>query len=180
MKTRNPFKTIKLIALLIIFCSSTSCTHYFRHITADQFSTQTIQEYSDANKYFILHSDTLVRHMTVIQISDDTVNATLEYTLGYQAKYLHPKEKGVNRFKKKKEPEIINAVHLYVSNANISKYDRIVSIPMSSIYTVKYNEYAQALSRASYAIPIVIFGGGAFIFIVGIIGLSAAGLMGTG
>jgi len=73
MKTRILHKPIKLIALLLVLCSSTSCMYYFKHITESPYSTETIERYQEDNKYLILHSDTLAWRLSELNISNDII-----------------------------------------------------------------------------------------------------------
>ncbi|MCK4569598.1 MAG: hypothetical protein KAT76_04855 [Bacteroidales bacterium] len=167
MKTRILHKPIIFTALIVLLCLSSSCS-FFRVVTESQYTSQSIKQYEDEGKYLILQRGDEAWHLYDLQITNDSIYAMLDHQIGYHLNYLNPKDKGLNRFKKKYEPEVINAVHLYTSDTSFSSFDTIVSIPVSSIDTIKSYAYARAASRASKIVPAVILPVAGLIIIAGV------------
>lgn len=143
-----------LFILLILFLSSCS---YFRVIPASDYSLQSIKHLADTGKFLVLHRGGEAWHAYDLQIKEGILQAKLDLQLGYLVKYLFPKEKKLNKFERKTEPEVLNSVHIYTSDTTFSQFDTLVTIPVSSIISVKTYEYAQASSRASLIVPLVVF-----------------------
>ena len=150
------FKLATYLALIVFLNLFSACSHYFRVVAESPNSAQTIKQYKDADKYFVLHRGDDAWHMYELDIINDSIHAKLDVQLGYQVNYLYPKEKGLNSFHKGYEPDVINAVHIYTTDTSFSSFDTLVSIPVSSIHEVNSYKYARAASRASFIVPAVI------------------------
>ena len=161
MKTK-----ILLIAVLLIL---SSCS-YFRVIPESNYSAQSIKQYDDDGKYIVLHRGEVAWHAYYLYVANDSLYMKLDYHLGYHVEYLVPKEKGLNKFYMKIEPDVVNAIHIYTSDTTFNSFDIRVAIPVSSISAVKSFEYARAPSRASKIVPAV------FLPIAGLVILSAIAL----
>ncbi len=119
MKTKSPFIPTAIIAMIVLLCISSSCSFY-RVVPQDQFTSQSVMQYEDAGRYLILHRSDEAWHMSDIQLNNDSMLVKLDFNLGYHSNYLNPKMKGLNEFKKKKEPDVIREVHLYTSDSSFS------------------------------------------------------------
>lgn len=148
MKTK-----ILLIAALLIL---SSCS-YFRVLPEDPYTIYLIKQHEYKGKYLVLHRGEEAWHAYDLSYKNDSVQARLDYQLGYHVKYLNPKEKGLNQFDRKSEPEVCNSVHLYTNDTSFNLFDTLVAIPVSSIYDVRSYQYAKAPSRASRIVPLVVF-----------------------
>ena len=91
-----------------------------------------------------------------VQVSNDSIQASLETYLGYHVNYLYPKPEKLNQFDKRHNPDVINEIHLYTTDTSFSYFDTIISIPIGSIYQVNKNSYEQGASRASVILPAVL------------------------
>jgi hypothetical protein len=149
-------KLATYLTLIVFLNLFTACSHYFRVVSKSPYSAQTIKRYEDHGKYLILQRNNEVWHLYDLSIINDSIHAKLDSQIGYQANYLNPKEKGLNKFNKSDEPDVINAVYIYTSDSSFNYSDTFVSIPVSSISGIKYYSYAQAASRAPYIVPIVL------------------------
>ncbi len=145
---------LRLVAVISIIILTSSCSFY-RAVPDKNYSSQTIKQYEEDGKYLILQRDSNAWRMYDISYTNDSIHAIIDPWLGYHSKYLNPKPNGLNQFKKKDEPEVINSVHVYTSDTNFNYFDSRVSIPVSSINTVVSYNYARAPSRASKIVPIV-------------------------
>ena len=161
MKTK-----ILLISALLIL---SSCS-FFRVIPESPYSAQSIKQYEDDGKYFVLHRGEEAWHAYDLHFTDDSLLAKLDFQLGYHVKYLSPKEKGLNKFPMKSEPDVVNAIHVYTTDTTFNSFDTLVAIPVSSITAVKSFEYARAASRASKIVPAV------FLPIAGLVIISAVAI----
>jgi len=146
MKTK-----ILLIAVLLIL---SSCS-YFRVIPESHYTAQSIKQYDANGKYLVLHRGEEAWHAYDLDIVNDSIHARLDFQLGYHVKYLDPKEKGLNEFHKKSEPEIISSIHIFTSDTTFNSFDTLVSIPVNSIIGVTSYSYAKAASRRSIWLPII-------------------------
>ncbi len=142
---------ILLIAALLIL---SSCS-FFRVIHESDYSAQSLKQYENDGKYLVLQRGDEAWHAYDLEVKNDSLQARLDFQLGYHLKYLEPKEKGLNKFAMKSEPEVINAVHIYTTDTNFNSFDTLIATPLSSIYTVRTYEYARAPSRASKIVPAV-------------------------
>lgn len=97
--------------------------------------------------------DTVAWHFNILSFENNIISGSLDSDLEYIAKYIHPKEKGFNRFRKKREPEVMNAVYLHSLEPLPATPDSLFSINTTSIQMVRYNKYAEAISLLSYIIP---------------------------
>ncbi len=147
MKTK-----ILLIAALLIL---SSCS-FFRVVPESDYSAQSLKQYENDGKYLVLHRGEWAWHIYDLSVGAGILKARLDVQLGYHVKYLEPKEKGLNRFDKGSEPEIINSVHIFTTDTSFSNLDTLVAIPVSSINAVKSYSYAQAASRASILVPVIV------------------------
>ncbi len=160
MKTK-----ILLISALLIL---SSCS-YFRVITESPYSAHSIKQYEDNGKYLVLQRGDEAWHMSQMYVVNDSIHASLDTCLRYLVKYLEPDEKGLNKFLGKKEPEVLEIIHIYTDDNNFSSLDTLIVIPESSILAVKSHSYAKAPSRASHIVPSI------FVPIFGIAFLIALG-----
>ena len=108
-----------LIAFLNLF---SACSHYFRVVVENPYSAQSIKQFDEEDKYLVLHRGNDAWHMYDLQIINDSIQAKLDFQLGYQANYLDAKEKGLNKYYKKIEPEVINAVHIYTIDSSFIRH----------------------------------------------------------
>lgn len=161
MKTK-----ILLIAALLIL---SSCS-FFRVIPESPYTAQSIKQFEDDGKYFVLQRGEEAWHAYDLYVANDSLYMKLDYHLGYHVKYLVPKEKGLNKFYMKIEPNVVNAIHVYTTDTTFNSFDTLVAIPVSSISAVKSYEYARAASRASKIVPAV------FLPIVGLVIISAVAI----
>ena len=115
------------IILITVLCLLSSCTT-FTVVPIDPYSAKSIRQYEVRGKYLILHRDNDAWHMYDLEIKNDSIQAKLDFQLGYHQKYLYPK-KGLNHFARSKEPDVTNAIHIYTSDSSFSYFDTLISIP---------------------------------------------------
>jgi len=156
--------SIRLASLISMIVLTSSCSFY-RVIPENPHNSQTIKQYEEDGKYLILHRDDEAWHVYDVECSNDSIHAKLDIQLGYHVNYLNPKLNKLNEFSKKKEPDVINSIHIYTTDSNSSYLDKEISIHAGSINKVNSYAYAQAPSRASLIVPIV------FIPLIGITAL---------
>ena len=193
MKTKTKFKLflknrkfnkkrlLKIVSIITLFAflnCLTGCSFYFKAVTEKDFSSNRVTQLDDDGKYFILHSKDNAWHFYDLQINGDTINGKLDAMLYYHAKYLTPKSKGVKRYIKKEEPEVIKEVHIYTSDTTFGYFDTNVSIPMVSIQKIIIYDPAKGATTLSWVLPPVII---VTSFIVAIlVNIFEDGIMGDG
>jgi len=150
-KLNRPFV---LITLIVLSCMTSSCSLY-RVVPASNYSSQSIKQYEINGKYLILQRGEEAWHIYDVNNTDNGIHAKLDPQIGYHTKYLNPKINKLNDFDKRKDPEVVNSVHLYTSDQNFNSFDTLVSLPISSIDSIALYSYAQAPSRASKIVPAV-------------------------
>lgn len=144
-----------ILFLAILFLLS-SCS-YYRVIPKASYSGQSIVELQRSGKVLILHRGEDAWLMKDVMSNDSLIQASLDVQLGYHVNYLYPNLDKLNQFKRRENPDVVNAIHLYTTDSTFNTFDTLVSIPMSSVYTINSYEYAQAPSRASLIVPLVVF-----------------------
>jgi len=161
-------KTKILLISALLFLSSCS---FFRVIPESDYSVQSLKQYENDGKYLVLQRGEWAWHIYDLSVGAGIVKARLDAQLGYHLKYIEPKERGLNKFAMRSEPDVINAVHIYTNDTNFNSLDTLIAIPLSSIFEVRSYEYARAASRATKIVPIVVIPIAAFI-IIGMVQLS--------
>jgi hypothetical protein len=167
MKASKQSKLKFTFALAILICLSSSCSFY-RVVPDNNYSSSSIKESDSIGKYLVLQRAEEAWHMYDVQLSNDSIQASLETNLGYHVNHLYPKPEKLNQYEKRTEPNIINEIHLYTTDTSFSYFDTIISIPIGSIYQVTKNSYAKGPSRASIILPAVLIPFGILIVITAI------------
>jgi len=122
----------------------------------NKYSSLSIRNLEPTGKYLVLKRGDEAWHMYDVQLTNDSILAKLDVHLGYNVNHLYPKTKGINRFSRKKEPEVEYTVHLYTNDSSFNTFDSVITIHESSIYKIDKFDYAQAPSRASVIVPAVL------------------------
>lgn len=145
----------RLIYTLLVLIFLPSC-YYFRAIPKQPVNLELIQQFEESGKILILVRDEMAWRFYDVKNKDSLISGKLDVEVGYHYNYLYPAEGKLIQYKKTSEPDVVNAVHIYTSDASFHWMDSTISIPVSSIYAVKSFEYAAAASRASFVAPIVL------------------------
>jgi len=164
MKTK-----ILFLAVLLLLSSCTS----FNVVSVSPYSAKSIRQYENEGKYLVLHRENDAWHMYDLEIINDSINAKLDYYLGYHANYLNPDKKGRNMYSKSREPDVTNAIHVYTSDSSFSSFDTLISIPVSSIHEVNQYTFNKAAFITSIILPVILIPVGIFM----IVGMSQLGSM---
>ena len=147
---------MKKPALLIVsFLLLSSCAFY-RVMPEKDYTLQTIVDFENDGKYLLLRWEDIAWRMIDLQVSNDTLHAKLDFYTDYLGNYLHPRKEGLNNFSRKNEPEVINSVHIFISEAGNARVGADIAIPLSTITQVQSYTYAKGASRALTAIAIII------------------------
>lgn len=155
----NKKRLLKIVSIITLFAflnCLTGCLYFFKAITEKDFNPNRITQLDDDGKYFILHSKDNAWNFYDLQIKGDTINGRLDAMLYYHAKYLTPKSKGAQSYKKHKEPEVINEVHIYTSDTTFGYFNTNVSIPMASIQKITIYDRAKGATIISWILPPVL------------------------
>ena len=172
MKTRNVKLPAFLTIVILIALLSSSCS-YYRVMPVNKYSSLSISNLEPSGKYLVLKRGDEAWHMYDVQLTNDSILAKLDVHLGYNINHLYPKTNGINRFSRKAEPEVEYTVHLYTNDSSFNTFDSVITIHESSIYKIDKFAYAQAPSRASIIVPIVL----APVAVIVLIGVGTASAM---
>ena len=162
MKTRipNAMKTIlSFTTILIILNVLTGCGFYYKVQTSDHpFNKEDLKTFIQKDKYFILHEKDTAWHISSIAYNDSTFQGALSVLPKIHMKY--KTEKGNYRYKVSvpdslNEKEILNEVHLYISNDIMIK-DKTYNGKYSSVLKVNENIKNKARTARSWILPIII------------------------
>jgi hypothetical protein len=143
------------LMLLAALLSLSSC-YYYRVVPQGTFNKQKAIEFEQKEKILVLHRDEDAWRLYDVHITNDILHAKIDVRLDYLVNHLNPKEKGLNAFKKQKEPDVIKTVHLYTSDTTFGVLDTKISIPLTSIYELQSYNYAKKASRAIMFVPIIV------------------------
>lgn len=155
MKT-IPFKLPPVLTIIIVVTLLSSSCSSFRVIPVADYSSSSIHTYDTSGKYIVLRRGGEAWHMFDVQPKGDSITASLDIHLGKNVNHLNPKPKGLNRFKRKKEADVRNTVHLFTNDSSFLYSNTSISIPLSSIYKVDEFRYAVAAYWASIIIPVLL------------------------
>ena len=169
MKTKTKFKLflknrkinkkrlLKIVSIITLFAflnCLTGCSFYFKAVTEKDFSSNRITQLDNDGKYFILHSNDNAWHFYDLQIKKDTITGKLDAMLSYHVKYLTPKSKGVKRYIKYEEPDVIKEVHIYTSDTTFKdKGTDTIYIPITSIQKIIIYDPAKGATTLSWVLP---------------------------
>lgn len=145
-----------------------NCGYYYKVREVDDLSNPDTQaKLNLKGKYVILRKNGRARNFYQIDIKDDIMSGQLRPLSGVHQLNLNPKKKGGNRYKKKLDANVVNEVHIHLSDENINLVKSTVSFPLSSIQKVQvYSKDGVATSLSWLLPPVLVIGA--------IVGITAA------
>ena len=164
-------KTISFITLIAFLNCIVGCGYFYKVQTEKDISKQKISEINKPEKFIILQDGINAWHFSNLKFIGDTLTGNLDLNLGYHMNYLSPeKPEKPNRFKKKNEPDVINEVHIYITDT-IPIISVTASIPITSIQKIDIYNYDKKATKRSWVLGITLplVGGLLVVFIVAII-----------
>lgn len=141
--------------LCILAILNLSCSNYFKPVTANTGSpAETGKAITAAgNKYFILRqgaNNYALKNITVDNINM-TLNATLEPVDNLHLVYVETKHEGY-RYKKEKESDVLNEVHIYSKNTTPPDIGKTFSLPLDQIEKIEVIEHDKSRTTSSYVL----------------------------
>ena len=164
-------KAISFITLFAFLNCTIGCGYFYKVQTEKDISKQKISEVNKPEKFIILQDGINAWHFSNLKFIGDTLTGNLDLNLGYHMNYLSPeKPEKPNRFKKKSEPDVINEVHIYITDT-IPVISVTASIPITSIQKIDIYNYDKKATKRSWVLGITLplVGGLLVVFIVAII-----------
>ena len=156
-------KAISFITLFAFLNCTIGCGYFYKVQTEKDISKQKISEVNKPEKFIILQDGINAWHFSNLKFIGDTLTGNLDLNLGYHMNYLSPeKPEKPNRFKKKNEPNVINEVHIYITDT-IPAISVTTSIPITSIQKIDIYNYDKKATKRSW--------------VLGSLGLVGAGLI---
>ena len=147
----------KYLSILLVLASLNTLggCYYYKVVTIEDPPPEVIIAQQDEEKFFILHSGDQARKFSDIRVSDDTVVGEIAHLQGHEYYKTNPREY-VNRYRvsqspEKDEREVINEVHITISEFNAEEGNEI-SIPVEKIEKIEIYERDTGTTRASWAI----------------------------
>ena len=171
-------KAISFITLFAFLNCTIGCGYFYKVQTEKDISKQKISEVNKPEKFIILQDGINAWHFSNLKFIGDTLTGNLDLNLGYHMNYLSPeKPEKPNRFKKKNEPDVINEVHIYITDT-IPVIAVTAAIPITSIQKIDIYNYDKKATKRSWVLGITmpLVGILLVVFIVAIIG--SGGLFG--
>ena len=149
--------SLSILGVILFLTLLASCGYYYKVRDIDDISNPDTQaELNLKGKYVILRSSGLSKNFYQIIVKGDSMSGRLKNLEQYRSRYLYPKKKGGNRYKKQEETYIIDQVHIHLSNHSIDLTRNDVSFPLSSIQKVQVYKKDGAATAASWIIPPVL------------------------
>lgn len=148
------------IFLVFAFLNTLGGCFYYKVVTSEDPYPEVISTQQEAAKFIILHSGEQAWKFSDIIISDDTIVGQISPLLGHEYYKTTPHKKA-NRYKvrpKKDESEVINEVHITISEYNAAEGNEI-SIPLENIEKIEIYDKDLGTGGVAFvfsAIPIIV------------------------
>jgi hypothetical protein len=161
MKNLIPFLTKKGIYLLAVFFLSSlqGCMCYYKAQTANTVTAQEVRKYDSANKYFILHRDTIFWRLSMIEINNEILAGKLSGVPAVRWKYdITGSTKAAHRYKQNDGPIVLNMVHIYLKSSSVPVIDSggHIKVALTDIKRIEVYQKAKGRTTLSWVLPPVL------------------------
>ncbi len=164
----RPGKSLSII-LVLAFLNTLGGCYYYKVVTSEAPPPEAISTQQEEAKFFILHSEDQAWKFSDINVSDDTVAGKITPLQGHEY-YKTTSTEHANRYKvraEKDEREVINEVHITVSEYNAAEGDEI-TIALENIEKIEIYNKATGATVASFA-ALIPLGVGLFFGVFGLL-----------
>lgn len=157
-KNRNDLKNILLrsasiFTLFAFLFYLIGCGNYFKVREKEITNPETQAELNLKGKYVIIHYMGKTKHLSNIQIEDETISGFVDGVSPEHMNHLFTSKKGGNKYKIKIEPDVIDEVHLHLSNNLNIHEDNKVSFLFSDVQKVYFYSKDRGATAASWILP---------------------------
>lgn len=170
MKNLILFVTNKGIYVLAVFflCSLQGCRCYYKAQTVKTVTAQEIKEYDSANKYIILHQDTMFWHLSRIEVNDESLAGILTVVPYGRRKYDITYAKGGHRYIREDRYNVLDQVHLYLQDSVFMAIDSSghYKVALTDIKKIEVYQKDSSRTTLSWWIPLGLSGGLAVFILV--------------
>jgi len=142
-------RVLSVFLLLVFLNLIVGCHYYYKVGTGYDVPSERIQELNNMKKYFILHSQNEVWHIHYLKIKNDSITGTLYELTPTHTMYQRTRIDKANKYKKRKESEVLEEVHIYSPDALINS-NNLVAIPIPSIEKIEIYEPDKGRTTSSW------------------------------
>jgi len=141
------------IILVFAFLNMLGGCYYYKVVTSDDPPPEVIRAQQDKGKFFILHSGDQAWKFSDIRVSNDSITGEITPLQGHEY-YKTKRHKYTNKFKvssspEKDESEVINEVHITISEYNAAEGNEI-SIAPENIEKIEIYDWDSGTTSASF------------------------------
>ena len=171
-------KTGKYLSIILVlaFLNTLGGCYYYKVVTSEDPHPEVISTQQEEAKFIILHSGDQVWKFSDISISDETVIGKITPLQGHEY-YKTVSTEHANRYKvreKQDEREVINEVHITVSEYNTAEGNEI-TIALENIEKIEIYNRAKGSTFASFLFSGL---GIAIVLFFGFMGIAVSGMSG--
>jgi len=173
-------KTGKYLSIILVlaFLNTLGGCYYYKVVTSEDPYPEAISTQQEEAKFFILHSEDQVWKFSNISLSDETVVVKITPLQGHKY-YKTTSTQHANRYKvsnspEKDEREVINEVHITISEYNAAEGNEI-SILLENIEKIEIYNKATGSTSASWVFSGL---GIAIVLFFGFMGIAVSGMSG--
>ena len=173
-------KTGKYLSIILVlaFLNTLGGCYYYKVVTSEDPYPEAISTQQEEAKFFILHSGDEVWKFSNISLSDETVVGKITLLQDHEY-YKTTSTEHANRYKvsksqEKDEREVINEVHITVSEYNAAEGNEI-TIALENIEKIEIYDKATGSTVASWVFSGL---GIASVLFFGFIGIAVSGMSG--
>ena len=153
-------KIISALAALGVFfflLLLANCGFYYKVREIDDLSDPDTQaKLNLKGKYVILRQGTLAKNFYLINIDQDIMSGNLRSLSFDHQLNLNPKKQGGNRYKIRREGDVVNEVHIHLADDSFDLLKTSISFPLSSIQKVQVYSRDRAATSLSWILPPVL------------------------
>jgi hypothetical protein len=152
------------IAMLAVFFLSIlqGCMCYYKAQTVNSVTAREIRKYDSANKYFILHRDSIFWRLSMIEVNDESLAGKLSGVPSERWKYdITGSTKAVHRYKQNDGPIVLNMVHIYLKSSSVPVIDSDghIKVAFTDIKRIEVYQKAKGRTTFSWVLPPVLTAG---------------------
>jgi hypothetical protein len=151
-RKKSVSQSVSLIVLCAFLIMISGCMNYYKAKKTNEPPKAAIVKLQNDKKFIILHKDLNAWHFTDIVIGEDYISGTISRLTGHE-KYKTTKPSGVNRYLSKERSEVLNEVHIYVTDFT-QQPDSLVSIPLAAVNKIEVYDPAKGATFASWISPV--------------------------
>ena len=173
-------RTSKYLSVLLVlaFLNTLGGCYYYKVVTTEDPYPEVISTQQEEAKFIILHSGDQVWQFSDIRISDNTIAGKITPLQGHEY-YITTQPERVNRYtvsksKEKDEREVVNEVHITVSDYNASEENEI-TIALENIEKIEIYDKASGATIASWIFGVIILPA---VLFFGFMGIAVSGMSG--